>query len=135
MTWLMMQADGRWHSQVHKAFKYMQKMAAAEVVDTRYNVRVKRAGSTEWQRGVYLRDPLDTAAAPSFTVEVMPQLHEVCAWCAPALPLPAGIWQDPRVQMVLDAGHTKDGVVQLFSEEIACFESLLQEGCSSLSWC
>ena len=71
--------------QVHKAFKYMQKVAAADVVDTRYNVRVKRAGSTEWQRGVYLRNPLDTAAAPSFTVEIMPQLHEVCAWCA--LPL------------------------------------------------
>ena len=71
--------------QVHKAFKYMQKVAAADVVDTRYSVRVKRAGSTEWQRGVYLRNPQDTAAAPSFTVEVMPQLHEVCTWCA--LPL------------------------------------------------
>ena len=131
-----MQADGRWHAQVHKAFKYMQKMAAAEVVDTRYNVRVKRAGSTEWQRGVYLRNPLDTAAAPSFTVEVMPQLHEVCAWCALALPLPGGMLQSLRVQIIVDAGWTNDGVVQLcFGAHAACCEILLHRRCSGLSWC
>lgn len=47
----------------------------------RYEVRVKRSDSAVWQRGIYLREPLHGSQPMSFTVEVLPKLHEVRLAC------------------------------------------------------
>ena len=41
-----------------------------------YQVHCRVAGSSSWQRGVYLREPGEAANTVNVTVEAMPQMHE-----------------------------------------------------------
>ena len=63
--------------QVDKAFEYMEAFEGSGTPDVRYDIRVKRADSTERRRGIYLREPLDSTCPVSFVAEVLPMLHEV----------------------------------------------------------
>ena len=63
---------------MHKAFEYLRKSEEVDKPDTRYEVTARRTDSSTSQRGVVLRDPLESAKAVTFMCEVQPKLHEVC---------------------------------------------------------
>ena len=63
--------------QVHRAFDYLSKSGEVDQPDVRYEVKVKRADSSVSQRGIYLREPLETAQPSSHIADVSPQLREV----------------------------------------------------------
>eukprot|EP00798_Chlamydomonas_sp_ICE-L_P009787 gene9786-7671_t len=69
---------GRGLIQIDEAFKYLENSGAADAVDSRYEVGVvpTDAAGRPPQRGVYLRQGQDTLRPSSFTVTVMPKLHE-----------------------------------------------------------
>ncbi|KAK9809052.1 hypothetical protein WJX72_008467 [[Myrmecia] bisecta] len=67
---------GRGLIQVHKAFEYLQKSEANDQPDMRYEVTARRSDSQATQRGIYMREPLETAGPVSFACEVLPKLHE-----------------------------------------------------------
>jgi hypothetical protein len=67
--------------QVDKAFQYLERASAASPAapDVRYEVSVSWAGSDTRRnaRGVYMREPKDTASTRNFSCTINPVLHEV----------------------------------------------------------
>lgn len=63
--------------QVPEAFALLQKSQQADFPDVRYEVKVRRSDSSVNQRGVYLRDPLESAQPTSHVIDVTPKLREV----------------------------------------------------------
>ena len=62
---------------MHKAFEYLSKTEEEDKPDVRYVVKARRSDSANSQRGILLREPLDTFKPVSFLCEVQPKLHEV----------------------------------------------------------
>lgn len=70
--------------QVQKAFEYVSKTEEVDVPDVRYEVTARRSDSAVSQRGILLRDPLESVKAVTHVCDVHPKLHEVsCILCAP----------------------------------------------------
>lgn len=65
--------------QVDAAWDYLTRTSTADVPGLRYEVTVSGGDARGRVRGIYLREPHETARASSFTVSVTPKLHEVCS--------------------------------------------------------
>lgn len=63
--------------QVDKAFEYLESSAEVDRPDVRYQVTARRSDSTATNRGILLRDTVESAQPRTFICEVSPQLHEV----------------------------------------------------------
>ena len=74
-------------SQVDEAFEYLTRMQEADQPDVRYEVSVTRGDTQARGRGVYLREPADSARPVRFTAKVEATFHEVR--CRPSQSLPA----------------------------------------------
>ena len=63
--------------QVDKAFEYLENSAEADRPDVRYQVTARRSDSAATNRGILLRDTVESAQPRTYACEVSPQLHEV----------------------------------------------------------
>ena len=63
--------------QVDEAFEYLTQMQDADQPDVRYEVSVTRGDTQAQGRGVYLREPADSARPVRFTAKVEATFHEV----------------------------------------------------------
>lgn len=72
-------------AQVDKAFEYLQQSAEVDAIDVRYAAHVRRTDGSYTGRGIYMREPLDTARPRTFQAQLQPRFQEV----APPLPQPA----------------------------------------------
>ena len=63
--------------QVHKAFEYLSKSTDVDQPDVRYEVKARRNDSMTTQRGILMREPMDSIKPVTFMCEVQPTLHEV----------------------------------------------------------
>ncbi len=63
--------------QVDQAFEYLTRMQEADQPDVRYEVSVTRGDTQARGRGVYLREPADSARPVRFTAKVEATFHEV----------------------------------------------------------
>ncbi|KAL0024941.1 hypothetical protein WJX77_004746 [Trebouxia sp. C0004] len=70
---------GRGLLQVHKAFEYLSKSADVDQPDVRYEVKARRSDSMTTQRGILMREPMDSFKPVTFMCEVQPRLHEDAA--------------------------------------------------------
>jgi len=62
---------------VHKAFEYLSKSTDVDQPDVRYEVKARRSDSMTTQRGILMREPMDSIKPVTFMCEVQPALHEV----------------------------------------------------------
>ena len=60
-----------------EAFQYLTNMREADQPDVRYEVSVTRGDTQAQSRGVYLREPADSARPVRFTAKVEATFHEV----------------------------------------------------------
>lgn len=60
-----------------EAFQYLTQMQEADRPDVRYEVSVTRGDTQAQTRGVYLREPADSARPVRFTAKVEATFHEV----------------------------------------------------------
>ena len=63
--------------QVQKAFEYVSKSEEVDTPDVRYDVTARRSDSAVIQRGILMRDPLESLKAVTYVCDVHPKLHEV----------------------------------------------------------
>ena len=63
--------------QVRKAFEYVSKSEEADKPDVRYEVTARRSDSAVTQRGIIMREPLESSKAVTYICDVHPKLHEV----------------------------------------------------------
>lgn len=67
------------------AFDYLIKSADVDMPDVRYDVTLSSSSSSAGGgevRGIYLREPHESAAARSYSCTVKPTLHEVSVFPA-----------------------------------------------------
>ena len=62
--------------QVHKAFAYLSKEDTS-LPDVRYEVKARRSNSMTSQRGILIREPMDSLKPVTYVCDVQPKLHEV----------------------------------------------------------
>jgi len=70
--------------QVDQAFEYLTRMQEADQPDVRYEVSVTRGDTQARGRGVYLREPADSARPVRFTAKVEATFHEVSGLPSPS---------------------------------------------------
>ena len=63
--------------QVQKAFEYVSKSEEVDTPDVRYDVTARRSDSAVSQRGIMMRDPLESLKPVTYVCDVHPKLHEV----------------------------------------------------------
>lgn len=63
--------------QVQKAFEYVLKSEEVDSPDVRYDITSRRSDSAVSQRGILMRDPLESLKAVTYVCDVHPKLHEV----------------------------------------------------------
>lgn len=62
--------------QVQKAFAYLVKEDTG-LADVRYEVKARRSDSMTSQRGILMREPMDSLEPVTYVCDVQPKLHEV----------------------------------------------------------
>ena len=62
---------------MQKAFEYVSKSEEVDKPDVRYEVTTRRGDSAVTQRGIIMREPLESSKAVTYICDVHPKLHEV----------------------------------------------------------
>jgi len=62
--------------QVDKAFEYLQQSAEVDAIDIRYAAHVRRTDGSYTGRGIYMREPLDSAQRRTFQAQLQPRFQE-----------------------------------------------------------
>lgn len=60
-----------------KAFEYLQQSAEVDAIDIRYAAHVRRTDGSYTGRGIYMREPLDSAQRRTFQAQLQPRFQEV----------------------------------------------------------